>query len=143
MDISQPRWRYWISRAEDEMRCPRCNALLTEEHHPYLVLVKEGAEVSPYICGSDAGYLCGNCPTIVLDRGRFEETIGFVVTGSHSKYSVPGIVDLDGVSEEKGDLELGSNDNPIPLVRFREPPRFGRASSKSGRRKKASREKHR
>jgi hypothetical protein len=78
-DVSKPRWRYWISRARKEMKCPRCSTVLEKEQHPYVVLIKQFDETETFICGNDAGYFCSNCPTVVLDRERFERTIKFSV----------------------------------------------------------------
>ena len=85
--------------------------------------------------GHDDGFFCPNCPTVVLDFQAIEEMIvdytqrADYAEGEYVEYTLMGIVDLDAVPEEKKDIPLGDDDNPIPLIKL-EP-----ASNKSQERK--------
>jgi len=53
-----------------------------------------------------------------------------------SEFALLGIVDLDAIPEDKRDLPLGDDDNPIPLVEFtsisqEKPPRSPSQQSKA------------
>ena len=73
-----------------------------------------------FIIGTDGGYFCSNCPIVVLDVNKFAELAkaSFRVPVEEVQFTVPGIVDLDAIPEEKRNVPLGKEDNPIPLVEF-------------------------
>jgi len=102
--------------------CPRCNASLEREYHSYMVAIDEEGERKAVMMGHDGGLFCPECPTVVLDSQVVEEMISDHVQNQTSKhvesleYAVVGIVDLDAVPEEKKDIPLGDDDNPIPLI---------------------------
>ena len=68
------------------------------------------------------GLFCLKCPTVVLGPQVVEEMISDYVQYQTSKhveslrYAVVGIMDLDAVPEEKKDIPLGDDGNPIPLI---------------------------
>ena len=140
-DASTPRWRYWVKRARSSMRCPRCGGELQSETHTYMVLVKQAGEIESILCGVDGGYFCNSCPSVVLDREKFENLIRAVAEGNDYSYVVPAIVDMDAIPEEKRHVELGSDDNPIPLVEFKEPKMKSISSTRTSKKKKTKRRK--
>jgi len=87
-----------------------------------------------FFMGNDAGWFCACCPTLVINPEEVQEFLSFSLPHWNvgTEFAVEGIVDLDAVPEEKRDLPLGGDDNPIPLVRFtsvstaREPARATR-----------------
>jgi len=90
-----------------------------------------------FILGSDFGWFCLDCPTVVLDSqdveklllaGRFRGDVG-------DHYVVAGLVDLKAIPESKHNVPLGEDDNPIPLVKF---TNLRRSRSKSSQRSRAS-----
>ncbi|MDI6732620.1 MAG: hypothetical protein QME51_00740 [Planctomycetota bacterium] len=115
---SIPRQMYWSTDLKNSKICPKCNSLLENEYHSYLLLVKTEKDVESFMVGNDKGYFCPNCAVVVLDKDEF----GKMVLGFHdvssSKFTVAGIVDLDTIPEDKKNKLLGDDDNPIPLVSF-------------------------
>jgi hypothetical protein len=116
---SIPRRMYWSDDIGTKEICPECNAKLENESHTYLVVAKHKNDYEPFMIGNDGGYFCSNCPVVVLDNQEFETMASFGRQSSSSfQYTVAGIVDLDAIPEEKADLPIGGDDNPIPLVEF-------------------------
>jgi len=119
IDISIPRWMYWSDEVDSLHVCPKCKSSLIHERRPYLVLVKERKEIESFIIGTDGGYFCPNCSVVVLDKLAFASMVA-ITPGVHksSKFIVKGLVNLDAVPEDKRNIPLGRDDNPIPLVEF-------------------------
>ncbi|MBI4769278.1 MAG: hypothetical protein HY784_02415 [Chloroflexi bacterium] len=73
--------------------------------------------------GSDFGWFCDNCPAIVINMAKVSKMLEHRL--SHwevgNEFAVLGIVNLDAIPEDKRDLPLGDDDNPIPLVEFTYP----------------------
>ena len=104
--------------------CPKCNANLEREYHSYMVAIDEEGEFTTLMMGHDGGFFCPNCPTVVLDSRTVGELIeshaqrdGYA-EGKYVKYAVMGIADLDAIPEEKKNIPLGDDDNPIPLIKL-------------------------
>ena len=70
--------------------------------------------------GSDFGWLCPACPTVVINSGEVEKLLkaGGWRFDVGDEYSVLGLVNLDAVPPAKQHLPLGDPRNPLPLVRF-------------------------
>jgi hypothetical protein len=105
--------------------CPRCNTDLEREYHSYMVVLDDEGERDAVMMGHDGGLFCPECPTVVLDPQVVEEMISdhieyqTIKTGKHIesfRYAVVGIMDLDAIPEDKKDIPLGDDDNPIPLI---------------------------
>ncbi|MFA4853446.1 MAG: SEC-C metal-binding domain-containing protein [Bacteroidales bacterium] len=62
---------------------------------------------------------CEKCPVVVFDKEKVGQA---AMAGSREnknlQYVIAGIVDLDAIPEEKQRLEIGTDENPIPLIRF-------------------------
>jgi len=86
-----------------------------------MFVVREGDESPAYVTGSDLGAFCPQCPIVVLDLKEFAsmaaETIGLGENYS-LEFIVVGIVDINAIPEDKKDVPIGADDNPIPLVHF-------------------------
>ena len=113
------RSAHWMSSATAAVSCPRCNTAMEQGHHPYVVIAEVKRERDRFICGTDAGYFCPHCPTVVLISSRIEEMLEFSLGSRRFRYSIEGIVDLEAIPPEKRHMELGTDENPIPLVPFR------------------------
>ena len=104
--------------------CPKCNASLEREYHSYFVAIDEEGKLETLMMGHDGGFFCPNCPTVVLDSQAVDELIANYAQradyaeGEYVKYAVMGIADLDAIPEEKKNLPLGDDDNPIPFIKF-------------------------
>ena len=70
--------------------------------------------------GSDFGWFCLRCPTVVIDPADVSEMLqyGLPHWDIGDEFAVAGIIDLDAVPEEKRNLPLGDDDNPITLIGF-------------------------
>jgi hypothetical protein len=87
----------------------------------YLVSTRRGRRIADsFMIGSDFGWFCDNCPAIVINTDQVNEMLRHRL--SHwdigKEIAVLGIVNLDAVTDDKRDIPLGDDDNPIPLVEF-------------------------
>jgi hypothetical protein len=108
--------------------------------------IREHGAVQPFMVGNDGGYFCGRCPTVVLEHDSFRElaVVGLGHAGP-AQFVVLGLVDLEAVPKEKSALPLGTDENPIPLVRFTNLGQRGptaRSQAKRRAKKRRSRRKH-
>ena len=118
-DASIPRKMFWSKDVGGIEFCPQCHRRLENESHSYLLLVREPDDFQPFIVGNDNDYFCENCPIVVLDYEAFAQSAITGNPGSKSfEFTVPGIVDLDTIPEEKADIPIGNDNNPVPLMRF-------------------------
>ena len=116
---SVPRKMFWSTESGGKSRCPECWTRLKNEYHTYMFAVIEGSDIQPFMIGTDAGYFCAKCPTVVLDYEKFEQLASIAGHGKDQlPFTVIGLVDLDAVPEEKAGISVGDDDNPIPLVQF-------------------------
>ena len=141
IDVTKPRWRYWVNKASEGIRCPRCGMTLELKHQAYMVLIKNLNEIKPIIYGTDGGHFCVSCPSIVLERMKFEHMIQLSVEGNECSYVIPGLIDMEAIPPEKKHIELGDDDNPIPLVEFKEPKKKSVASIGNSKRRKSKKRK--
>ena len=118
-DASIPRKMFWSTEVGGTDFCPQCHRRLENESHCYILLVRKPGDFQPFIVGNDDGYFCRNCPVVVLDHEPFAKSAMAGYPGNKKfEFTVSGIVDLEAVPEEKSDIPLGEDDNPIPLVKF-------------------------
>ena len=117
-DVSLPRRRYWDTEIESPHLCPECQTLLVQDFQMYLMVVKQGKKLEPYLTGNEGGWFCPNCPVIVLDHEEFIEAVVAVSGMTTKEFTVTGIVNSDAIPDDKKHLPLGGDDNPIPLVEF-------------------------
>ena len=117
---STPRKMYWAKDAGGCSKCPECGSGLESEHHSYVVAVPRQGETDTVVLGTGAGYFCENCPTIVLDSNEIGQMLEMGMDFPEDfQFAVLGLVDHEGVPEEKKHVAFGSEDNPLPLVKFK------------------------
>jgi len=124
IDITIARECYYESFEGQLGPCPRCGGLLQQSTQTYMVATRRGRRIADsFIMGSDFGWFCDNCPAIVINSAEVNKMLGHSL--SHwdvgKEYVVLGIVNLDAVPDDKGDIPLGDDDNPIPLAEFTHP----------------------
>jgi rubredoxin len=107
----------------DTKSCPRCNARLKKEFHSYMVAVRGNGKPQSFMIGCEGGAFCPMCPTVVIDSKVFEKIISEQmiyqdVQSQKVEYALVGMLDLEAIPEEKWDIPLGDDDNPIPLIEF-------------------------
>jgi hypothetical protein len=101
--------------------CPRCGRTLIQQYASYLIATgSEGQLADSFTSGSDAGWFCPQCPTIVVNTNVIGKLFGHPLAHWNvgTDFAVLGLVDLDAVPPEKRHLRLGTQDNPFPLVEF-------------------------
>ncbi len=119
-DASIPREMFWSDEIPDRNLCPACNARLEKEPHAYVVLMQKGKDRESFLSGNDGGSFCPNCDVVVLDRNVFAAHISHATRHSAPlQFAVAGMVDLDAIPDDKKGIPLGGDDNPIPLVKFK------------------------
>jgi hypothetical protein len=117
--MKKPLKMFMSDEVEDPTTCPICGTKLPKpEHRTYVVSVKDKGETDAFMMGCDGGYFCPKCPTVVLNSQMFEDILYAGVQSRNFKYSVIGLADLDSILEEKKNIPLGDDDNPIPLIKF-------------------------
>ncbi len=116
---SIPRNMFWSTDVGGISHCPECEGRLESEHHTYVFATREGEEIDTFIVGSEIGYFCEQCPLVVVDYDSAAEVVSFGRGSAGAfEFVAMGIVDLDAIPEDKKDDELGTDDNPVPLVEF-------------------------
>jgi len=134
------RKMFWSSEVGGTSTCPECDSPLEAEHHGYVMMVRESGDLRPFIVGNKDGHFCPACPTVVLDSEEFKRHVSVVATTRRTEYLVLGLVDFEAIPEDKRDVPLGEDDNPVPLVEFTNLGESGSApSGKKGRRRKKKR----
>ena len=128
IDVSEPRECIYKSFADHPGPCPRCGGPLVQSRQTYLVLTRHGERAADsFMVGGDFGWFCIRCPTVVVNPADVAEMLR--VRLSHwdvgDEFLLAGIVDLDAIPEDKKELPLGTDENPIPLVEFTKISRAG------------------
>lgn len=121
VDITVPRECIYKSFGDHPGSCPRCSGPLQQSHKTYMVATRRGRKkADSFIIGSDLGWFCSHCPTVIIDPENISEFLQHSLPhwDVGNEFSLLGIVNLDAVPEEKRAAQLGTDDNPYPLVEF-------------------------
>jgi len=155
-DAATPRRMWWNSDLSIHGACPSCGKPLEREQQTFFASARSGPgrDCTDFVMSGE-GEFCPSCPVVVLDPDEFGQRIGIgfgPTRNSSLQFAVIGIVDLDAIPDEKAHIQIGTDENPIPLVQFlsKKPPRV-HASEKGGRpwstgvrgKKKHNKHKHR
>ncbi len=118
IDLSQAKRRYY--REESGLHsCPECGSKLLKEDCTILLVVKSKSDEGEFMTNLSGSHFCNQCPVVVFDTDKLEQGAKIAVREENNlKYFVAGIVNLEAIPEEKKSMEIGTDDNPIPLVRF-------------------------
>ena len=101
------------------MLCPECNSELKEIGSTILLAVKSDTDEGEFMTNINGSHFCNTCPVVVFDKKKVEEAARWVIKGEKNlHYLIAGIVDLNSIPEEKKHLEIGTDQNPVPLVEF-------------------------
>ncbi len=113
-----PRRKY-IEPIEKIGNCPDCDELLVAEKSMIVLYGKSDVDEGEFITNVSGSHFCPNCPVVVFEKETIERAVeSSLRMDKWFNYSIMGLVDLEAVPEEKRDLELGAEGNPIPLVDF-------------------------
>lgn len=121
IDVIIPRECIYQEFEDQPGPCPRCGGPLQQSKQSYLVVTRHGEEIADsFMIGGDIGWFCTRCPTVVINPEEVTKYLAHRLPhwDVGKEFTLVGIVDLDAVPEEKRDLPLGDDDNPIPLVEF-------------------------
>ncbi|MDY7078338.1 MAG: hypothetical protein SXV54_15585 [Chloroflexota bacterium] len=121
IDITIPRECVYQQFEEQPGPCPRCSGPLRSHTATYLVDTRSGGKsTDSFFIGNDMGWFCARCPTVVINPEEVSEFLMHSLPHWNvgTEFAVLGIVDLDAIPEEKQNLPLGHDDNPVPLVAF-------------------------
>ena len=121
IDITIPRECIYKKFKGQPGPCPRCGGPLQSHAATYLVDTRRGKKIADsFMIDGDIGWFCARCPTVVINPEEVRKFLGPGLPGWNvgAELAVLGIVDLDAVPEDKHDVPLGEEDNPIPLVEF-------------------------
>jgi hypothetical protein len=121
IDITIPRECIYQEFDEQPGPCPRCGSPLRQSWQTYLVITQHGEEMADsFMTGGDIGWFCTRCPTVVINPEEVTKLLMQPLPhwDIGEEFVLLGIVDLDAIPEEKRDLPLGDDDNPVPLVEF-------------------------
>ncbi len=118
IDISVNRRRYYSKHCGLTV-CPECHSPLVEKGCTILLTVKSDVEEGEYMTNISGSHFCNNCPVIVFDTEQVEQAANIAIRSNESiRYQIAGVVDLDSIPEEKKHHEIGTDENPVPLVKF-------------------------
>lgn len=118
LDFSKPRRRY---HSDDcgLATCPECGAELVEAPCTILLCAKSDTDQGEFATNVTGSHFCKKCPVVVFDDDQVEKAAALGIRGAKNlKYYIAGIIDLEAIPDEKKELEIGSDENPLPLVEF-------------------------
>ena len=118
IDLSIRRRRYYSDECETTI-CPECNSELIEEGCTIILAVKSDTDEGEFMTNLTGSHFCTNCPVVVFEYKKIEKAARLgIKRGKNLKYLIAGIVDFNSIPKEKRHLEIGIDENPVPLVHF-------------------------
>lgn len=115
MNADKLRGRRALAVTADRLqeRCPNCSQQ-PESGRAAFLLLGRGGERSIY---NDDCRFCPGCDVVVLNADYIREVAQLGLPTARS-FAVGGFVDLDAVPEDKKNIPLGQEGNPIPFIAF-------------------------
>ena len=118
IDLSQPRRRYYSDEYNLTI-CPECGSDLIEESCTVLLCVKSDSDEGEFMTNLSGSHFCKKCPVVVFNADTLEQAAKYGIRGEiNLSYIVAGMIDLDSIPDDKKHLEIGCDENPVPLVHF-------------------------
>lgn len=118
VDLSIPRRKY---NSEDcgLISCPECGLPLIEDNCSVIIAAKSDTDEGEFMSNMSGSHFCKLCPVVVFDSDKIEQAAKLGMRGdSNLRYLIGGIVDFNSIPQEKRHLEMGIDDNPVPLIPF-------------------------
>ncbi|MCC5916583.1 MAG: SEC-C domain-containing protein [Cryomorphaceae bacterium] len=117
-DLSKPRRRYFSIECGLKS-CPECDLPLVKEVCTVHITAKSDTDEVEFMSNLTNSHFCPSCPVVVLDSDKIEKAVRLGIRGDKNlKYLVTGIIDFNAIPINKRHLEIGTDYNPMPLVRF-------------------------
>jgi hypothetical protein len=124
INIKIPRQAIYRSFTDDPGACPNCGEALVNEYQTYMVATRHKGKIADsFILGSNFGWFCKSCPTVVLNHDEIRRMLSTGMSkwlNTGMDYLALGIVNLDAIPASKRHLPIGEDDNPIPLIEFKD-----------------------
>lgn len=99
--------------------CPECGSPLEEDTCTILIEAKSDTDDANFLSNLSGAHFCGTCPIVVFTSIEIEKAVMLGLREDRNlEYAVLGIVDLNAIPYEKREDEIGTDDNPVPLVQF-------------------------
>jgi hypothetical protein len=118
IDLSTSKRRYY-SRDCGLKYCPECGSELVEYNCTILLAVKTKSDQGEFMTNHSGSHFCTTCPVVVFDNDQVIQAAIYAIRAtSNLQYLILGIIDLNKIPDEKKHLEIGTDENPMPLVRF-------------------------
>lgn len=131
MNIYIPRRDYY-SRDVNLDTCPECGAETIAEGSTVLLAVKSTTNQGEFMTNNVGSHFCSTCPVVIFDSFLVEQAAAIGIRkGRGLKYMILGMVDIDAIPEEKKHLEIGTDENPVPIVQFLPDLKMSREKRKS------------
>jgi hypothetical protein len=118
INLSIPRRRYYSDECTLNV-CPECGSELIEENCTILLCAKSDSDEGEFMTNISGSHFCNNCPVVVFDSDKVGKAANLGIRGNKNlRYFIGGIIDLDSIPDNMKHLEIGCDENPMPLVRF-------------------------
>lgn len=117
LDLSIPRRRYFSTNA-NITNCPECKDILIKDNCTILLHVESDNDIADFFTNKTGSIFCNKCPVVVFDIKEIELAARAGIKSEKINFAVLGIANLDAIPEDKRDSEIGTDDNPLPLVKF-------------------------
>jgi hypothetical protein len=126
VDKSIERTMFHHRRSAAPITCPQCGAALEQDFGPYQIATRRGQQLADeFVMSGDYGYLCPDCPTVVIHTPVLTDMMGGLVDDTLARpdwevgteYTVLGLVNVDAIPPDKQHVPIAELD-PYPLVLF-------------------------
>lgn len=117
-DLSIPRRKYYRQSFELSL-CPECGSSLIQDSCTIIIVAKSDTDEGKFLTNLHGSHFCESCPVVVFNPDIVEQAARLGIKGDENlKYFIEAIVNLNAIPPEKKHLEIGTNENPIPIVHF-------------------------
>lgn len=117
-DLSIRRRRYYSADC-GLTSCPECGLPLIEDSCTVIIVAKSDTDEGEFMSNMTGSHFCESCPVVVFDSDKVEQATRLGIRGeTNLRYLIGGIVDFNAIPQEKRHLEIGIENNPVPLVHF-------------------------
>ena len=99
--------------------CPECGLPLIKNNCSVIIAAKSDTDEGEFMSNLTGSHFCKSCPVVVFDSDEIEQAASLGIKGDENlRYMIAGIVNFNAIPKEKRHLEIGIEDNPVPLVHF-------------------------
>lgn len=117
-DLSIKRRRYYSDDCGLTF-CPECGLPLIKDGCTVIIAAKSDTDEGEFMSNLTGSHFCESCPVVVFDMDKIGQAVRHGIKGdANLRYFIGGIVDFNAIPREKRHLEIGIEDNPVPLVHF-------------------------